>query len=194
MTPRDRVEQAAEPKLDVLDAVQPRISPERSWIQVYLAASQHLTHNVRRGQMRTWSGFYGDVFNFEEQKYFNIKGKATGLFSQAMIAPDRFALVTQNVDGLHRRAGSPDAQTFAIHGDITLQGDGANAKGTSVYVHAASTLNSQSAGSSITVSGAQDVLLGLSFLKALRLRHASAGVADLDRHHAPALGPRRRAR
>jgi NAD-dependent deacetylase len=31
---------------------------------------------------------------------------------------DRFALVTQNVDGLHRRAGSPPARTFAIHGDI----------------------------------------------------------------------------
>ncbi|MFT3692341.1 MAG: Sir2 family NAD-dependent protein deacetylase [Kofleriaceae bacterium] len=31
---------------------------------------------------------------------------------------DRFALVTQNVDGLHRRAGSPAARTFAIHGDI----------------------------------------------------------------------------
>jgi NAD-dependent deacetylase len=33
---------------------------------------------------------------------------------------DRFALVTQNVDGLHRRAGSPDASTFPIHGDISL--------------------------------------------------------------------------
>lgn len=33
---------------------------------------------------------------------------------------DRFALVTQNVDGLHRRAGSPDARTFPIHGDISL--------------------------------------------------------------------------
>src|SRR6185436_14215569 len=32
---------------------------------------------------------------------------------------DRFALVTQNVDGLHRRAGSPDARTFPIHGDIS---------------------------------------------------------------------------
>jgi len=30
-----------------------------------------------------------------------------------------FALITQNVDGLHRRAGSPDAHTFAIHGDIS---------------------------------------------------------------------------
>jgi 4-hydroxyphenylpyruvate dioxygenase len=48
----------------------------------------HLTHNVRRGQMRVWSEFYRTLFNFEEQKYFDIKGKATGLFSQAMIAPD----------------------------------------------------------------------------------------------------------
>jgi 4-hydroxyphenylpyruvate dioxygenase len=48
----------------------------------------HLTHNVRRGQMREWSAFYNRLFGFEEQKYFDIKGKATGLFSQAMIAPD----------------------------------------------------------------------------------------------------------
>lgn len=49
----------------------------------------HLTHNVHRGQMRVWSSFYGDVFDFEEQKFFNIQGQATGLVSQAMIAPDR---------------------------------------------------------------------------------------------------------
>jgi len=48
----------------------------------------HLTHNVRRGEMRTWSSFYSRLFGFEEQKYFDIKGQATGLFSQAMIAPD----------------------------------------------------------------------------------------------------------
>ena len=48
----------------------------------------HLTHNVRRGEMRTWSSFYGRLFGFEEQKFFDIKGKATALFSQAMIAPD----------------------------------------------------------------------------------------------------------
>ena len=48
----------------------------------------HLTHNVHRGQMRTWSSFYNRLFGFEEQKYFDIKGQATGLFSQAMIAPD----------------------------------------------------------------------------------------------------------
>lgn len=33
---------------------------------------------------------------------------------------DRFGLVTQNVDGLHRRAGSPMSRTYPIHGDIGL--------------------------------------------------------------------------
>ena len=56
----------------------------------------HLTHNVRRGEMRTWSGFYGRVFGFTEQKYFDIKGQATGLFSQAMIAPDRMIRIPLN--------------------------------------------------------------------------------------------------
>ena len=56
----------------------------------------HLTHNVRRGQMRTWSTFYGQIFGFEEQKYFDIKGKATGLFSQAMIAPDKAIRIPLN--------------------------------------------------------------------------------------------------
>ncbi len=46
--------------------------------------------------MRTWSGFYNSIFNFEEQKYFDIKGKATGLFSQAMIAPDRAIRIPLN--------------------------------------------------------------------------------------------------
>jgi NAD-dependent deacetylase len=30
---------------------------------------------------------------------------------------DRFTLVTQNIDGLHRRAGASDARTYTIHGD-----------------------------------------------------------------------------
>jgi 4-hydroxyphenylpyruvate dioxygenase len=56
----------------------------------------HLTHNVRRGEMRTWSSFYSRLFGFEEQKYFDIKGQATGLFSQAMIAPDRAIRIPLN--------------------------------------------------------------------------------------------------
>jgi len=30
---------------------------------------------------------------------------------------DRFTLVTQNIDGLHRRAGASEARTYCIHGD-----------------------------------------------------------------------------
>ena len=56
----------------------------------------HLTHNVRRGQMRVWSEFYRELFGFQEQKYFDIKGKATGLFSQAMIAPDKAIRIPLN--------------------------------------------------------------------------------------------------
>jgi NAD-dependent deacetylase len=44
----------------------------------------------------------------------------TALVRLATALGDRFALVTQNVDGLHRRAGSPEATTFPIHGDISL--------------------------------------------------------------------------
>ncbi len=63
---------------------------------VGLDVLDHLTHNVRRGEMRTWSGFYNRIFGFVEQKYFDIKGQATGLFSQAMIAPDRAIRIPLN--------------------------------------------------------------------------------------------------
>src|ERR1700710_11863 len=46
--------------------------------------------------MRTWSTVYRDIFDFEEQKYFDIKGQASGLFSQAMIAPDKAIRIPLN--------------------------------------------------------------------------------------------------
>ncbi len=48
----------------------------------------HLTHNVYRGRMQFWADFYERLFNFREIRYFDIKGKHTGLFSKAMSAPD----------------------------------------------------------------------------------------------------------
>ncbi len=48
----------------------------------------HLTHNVNRGNMKTWADFYQRVFNFREIRYFDIEGKVTGLFSKAMTSPD----------------------------------------------------------------------------------------------------------
>jgi 4-hydroxyphenylpyruvate dioxygenase len=48
----------------------------------------HLTHNVYRGRMNYWAGFYERIFNFREIRYFDIKGEYTGLASRAMTAPD----------------------------------------------------------------------------------------------------------
>lgn len=48
----------------------------------------HLTHNVYQGNMDLWAGFYENVFNFREVRYFDIEGKVTGLVSRAMTSPD----------------------------------------------------------------------------------------------------------
>ena len=48
----------------------------------------HLTHNVGRGRMDVWAGFYERIFNFREIRYFDIKGEYTGLFSRALTSPD----------------------------------------------------------------------------------------------------------
>jgi 4-hydroxyphenylpyruvate dioxygenase len=47
----------------------------------------HLTHNVRRGNMDTWFNFYADLFNFKQIRFFDIEGKLTGLFSRALTSP-----------------------------------------------------------------------------------------------------------
>ncbi len=48
----------------------------------------HVTHNVFRGNMDKWAGFYQSLFNFREIRYFDIEGKLTGLKSRAMTSPD----------------------------------------------------------------------------------------------------------
>jgi len=54
---------------------------------VGLSLVDHLTHNVHRGQMDEWAGFYERLFNFREIRYFDIEGKLTGLKSRAMTSP-----------------------------------------------------------------------------------------------------------
>ncbi|HTQ13558.1 MAG TPA: 4-hydroxyphenylpyruvate dioxygenase [Rhizomicrobium sp.] len=53
-----------------------------------LAYIDHVTHNVFRGNMDRWAGFYEKLFNFREIRYFDIEGKLTGLKSRAMTSPD----------------------------------------------------------------------------------------------------------
>lgn len=47
----------------------------------------HLTHNVKRGNMAVWADFYERLGNFREIRYFDIEGKLTGLVSKAMTSP-----------------------------------------------------------------------------------------------------------
>ena len=55
---------------------------------VGLHTLDHLTHNVLRGRMNHWAGFYERIFNFREIRYFDIEGQASALVSRAMTAPD----------------------------------------------------------------------------------------------------------
>src|SRR5690348_12599745 len=52
-----------------------------------LTLIDHLTHNVGRGRMDVWAGFYERLFNFREIRYFDIEGQRTGLFSRALTSP-----------------------------------------------------------------------------------------------------------
>jgi 4-hydroxyphenylpyruvate dioxygenase len=61
-----------------------------------LLSVDHLTHNVYRGRMAYWAGFYEKLFNFREARYFDIKGEYTGLTSKAMSAPDGLIRIPLN--------------------------------------------------------------------------------------------------
>ncbi len=52
-----------------------------------LVSIDHLTHNVHRGRMDVWAGFYERLFGFREIRHFDIEGRHTGLHSKAMVSP-----------------------------------------------------------------------------------------------------------
>lgn len=52
------------------------------------AVIDHLTNNVPQGTMKDWADFYKNIFGFTEVRYFDIKGKKTGLTSFALKSPD----------------------------------------------------------------------------------------------------------
>ena len=60
---------------------------QRSDAVAGLTLIDHLTHNVQRGRMDYWAGFYERLFNFREIRFFDIEGKKTGLFSKALTSP-----------------------------------------------------------------------------------------------------------
>ena len=82
---------------------------ERQPVGAGLHTIDHLTHNVYRGRMAHWSGFYERIFGFREIRYFDIKGEYTGLTSRAMTAPDGRIRVPLNEEG---QAGGGQIEEF----------------------------------------------------------------------------------
>ncbi|UYO49073.1 4-hydroxyphenylpyruvate dioxygenase [Rhodopseudomonas palustris] len=58
----------------------------------------HLTHNVHRGRMDVWTEFYARLFNFRQIRFFDIEGRASGLFSRALTSPDGKIRIPINED------------------------------------------------------------------------------------------------
>ncbi|MES3036403.1 MAG: 4-hydroxyphenylpyruvate dioxygenase [Bdellovibrionota bacterium] len=54
---------------------------------VGLLEVDHFTNNVPAGEMQKWCDFYEKILGFRETRYFDIKGKSTGLFSKVMRSP-----------------------------------------------------------------------------------------------------------
>jgi 4-hydroxyphenylpyruvate dioxygenase len=63
------------------------VTPPAAIRSAGLTLIDHLTHNVQRGRMDHWAGFYERLFNFREIRYFDIEGRKTGLLSRAMTSP-----------------------------------------------------------------------------------------------------------
>lgn len=63
------------------------LSDERRPTGFGMTTIDHLTNNVPSGEMQKWCDFYERVFGFEEKRYFDIKGKSTGLISKVMKSP-----------------------------------------------------------------------------------------------------------
>jgi 4-hydroxyphenylpyruvate dioxygenase len=76
-----------------------------------MAIIDHLTHNVYRGRMSYWAGFYEKLFNFREIRYFDIQGEYTGLTSKAMTAPDGKIRIPLNEES---QAGGGQIEEFLL--------------------------------------------------------------------------------
>ncbi|MEL6285965.1 MAG: 4-hydroxyphenylpyruvate dioxygenase [Pseudomonadota bacterium] len=75
-------------------------------------AIDHLTHNVYGGRMAYWADFYEALFNFQEIRYFDIKGEYTGLTSKALTAPDGKIRIPLNEEG---EGGKGQIEEFLRH-------------------------------------------------------------------------------
>lgn len=68
-----------------------------------LTIIDHLTHNVHKGRMDEWAGYYESLFNFREARYFDIEGQVTGVKSKAMTSPCGNIRIPINEEGTEEK-------------------------------------------------------------------------------------------
>ena len=76
----------------------------------------HLTHNVHRGRMDEWAGFYERLFNFREVRYFDLEGQKTGVKSKAMTSPCGKIRIPINEEG-NQTSGQIQEYLDRYHGE-----------------------------------------------------------------------------
>jgi 4-hydroxyphenylpyruvate dioxygenase len=76
----------------------------------------HLTHNVHKGRMDEWAGFYERIFNFREVRYFDIEGQVTGVKSKAMTSPCGHIRIPINEEG-NEKKGQIQEYLDRYHGE-----------------------------------------------------------------------------
>jgi 4-hydroxyphenylpyruvate dioxygenase len=76
----------------------------------------HLTHNVHRGRMDEWAGFYERLFGFREVRYFDLEGQQTGIKSKAMTSPCGKIRIPINEEG-NDKAGQIQEYLDRYHGE-----------------------------------------------------------------------------
>ena len=85
-------------------------------VGIGLTYIDHLTHNVHRGRMEEWAGFYERLFNFREVRYFDIEGQATGVKSKAMTSPCGKIRIPINEEG-NEKSGQIQEYLDRYHGE-----------------------------------------------------------------------------
>lgn len=86
------------------------------------------SRNYRPEELATWRTFAAEpdlvwpwyLWRLAKCRESRPNGGHAALVQVDAAFSDRFVLVTQNVDGLHSRAGSPEDRTFHIHGNLEL--------------------------------------------------------------------------
>ena len=95
---------------------EPLAGAELNPVGHHLTYIDHLTHNVHRGRMEEWAGFYERLFNFREVRYFDIEGQVTGVKSKAMTSPCGKIRIPINEEG-NEKQGQIQEYLTQYHGE-----------------------------------------------------------------------------